>query len=103
MRYEGSSYLGTVPVVYADVHDDGAVVLRAGSVLASSLVAVVLPENASGRLILDPELLAAGLDLANAGHRYGDRIYLRVTNGVVMRQTFLGHLVADQPASRRAK
>lgn len=100
MRFEGETV--RIPSHYAVV-DGASLCLAPGTRLTHGLHAIRLPPDvAVTDLRIDPELLAQGLDLANAGRQYGEVIYLRNLTGLILSVGVIGTAVvtpvAEPPA-----
>jgi hypothetical protein len=105
MKYEGQTFLTSAQVCWVTLDPDGTVRCPRGTRWTNGLIALRLPEGVElEALAIEPELLAQGLDLANAGQQYGDTVYLRSLTGFVLAPEVLGQytLKSSQPQADAA-
>jgi hypothetical protein len=101
MKYEGQTFLASAQQCWVILGPDGIVRCPQHTRWTSGLIALRLPEGVElEALAIEPELLAQGLDLANAGQQYGDTVYLRSLTGFVLAPEVLGQYTLKSPQTQ---
>ena len=94
MKWEGETFLQSAQVTWVNVDPDGTLRCPPRTRWTPGLIALRFPAGLEvERIVLDPELLAGGLDIAGQGHQYGDTIYLRSLSGYVLSPEVVGTCV----------